>query len=392
MKTIASRPLTQENQTKVNEARKFSPPRTNFVDVLRFWTALRPQEIAFWFTDGEEGEVHITFAELDQRARAIAAHLQALGMRGERALLLYPPGMDFITGFFGCLYAGCTAIPAYPPRRNRNMLRIGSIAEDATAKCALTINEVTERHDELLGESPNLRKLQWVSTDTVPNQLADKWESPNLAPTDLAVLQYTSGSTGTPKGVMLSQACLINNSGADRLWVSIPRSTAWVAFGCPPITIWAWSAEYLMPMFMGRPCACMSPMSFLQKAYSLVAARLPNTVPRLAADPTSPTIYVCKKITDEQLVGLDLSRWELAFNGAEPVRPDTIEAFTAKFAPVGFRREAFYPCYGMAETTLIITGGKKREAPVVRSYSGKPLDQKIVEPHHVRAIRCAERS
>ncbi len=174
--------------------------------------------------------------------RAIAAHLQALGMEGERALLLYPPGLDFIAGFFGCLYAGCTAVPAYPPRRNRNMLRIASIAEDATARCALTIGEVTQRSDDLLQEAPSLRKLEWVSSDRIDSALAVKWSPPILAARDLAVLQYTSGSTGLPKGVMLSHACLINNSILIAFGFE-PSKNGMAASGCLLITTWGWWVE-----------------------------------------------------------------------------------------------------------------------------------------------------
>src|SRR5688572_27403906 len=122
-------------------------------------------------------------------------------MSGQRALLLYPPGLDFVAGFFGCLYAGAIAVPAYPPRRNRYMDRIDAISQDADAKVALTVHDVSDRVEGLLGDSPNLQKLTWLASDQIVADLADRWKMPRISSDSLAILQYTSGSTGTPKGV-----------------------------------------------------------------------------------------------------------------------------------------------------------------------------------------------
>src|SRR3954471_13019310 len=161
MTDVANRPLRQGRpagdrsgeEKQVNLSRffeSFSPPSTNLVDVLRYWSNQIPDQVAFYFTDGEEAEERISYAQFDCRARAIAAHLQELGMQGQRALLLFPPGLEFVTAFFGCLYAGATAVPAYPPRRNRNMVRIQSISDDAEARCALTLSDVIDRTEGLL--------------------------------------------------------------------------------------------------------------------------------------------------------------------------------------------------------------------------------------------------
>jgi acyl-CoA synthetase (AMP-forming)/AMP-acid ligase II len=180
-----------------------SPPLTNLVDRLRFWADHQPDQVAFYYlVDGDEQEIQITYGELDRQARAIAAELSLLGMKGERALLLYPPGLEFLAGFFGCLYAGATAVPAYPPRKNRNMARIQAISDDAEAKVALTVREVTDRVQGLLEEAPHLQSLVWLATDQMPLELADEWKPTEIPGESLAVLQYTSGSTGTPKGVM----------------------------------------------------------------------------------------------------------------------------------------------------------------------------------------------
>ena len=189
----------------------FDPPVTNLVDRLRYWSQQQGPEIAFYFTSDGEDEIKITYAELDKRARAIAAHLVDLGMSGQRALLMYPPGLDFVTAFFGCLFAGMVAVPAYPPRRNRNMGRIQAISDDAEAGIVLSVNEVTARAQGLLDEAPHLRELTWLATDGIPDDLAASWKEHSPRAEDLAILQHTSGSTGMPKGVMLTHHNLVSN-------------------------------------------------------------------------------------------------------------------------------------------------------------------------------------
>ena len=186
---------------------------SNLVDLLRHRALHQGQDRGFTFlVDGEDEEIHLTYAELDQRARAIGAMLQSMNMAGERALLLYPPGFDFIAAFFGCLYAGVVAVPAYPPRRNRNMNRVEAIAADASAQVALTVNNVLERIESVVQETPELKRLQWLTTDRIPDRMDSDWRTPDVHGDTLAFLQYTSGSTGTPKGVMLTHANLMHNS------------------------------------------------------------------------------------------------------------------------------------------------------------------------------------
>ena len=185
MKTIRSALLRQRctvgaNRMQRTHERHCDPPRTsprgpdavhldhlpgsffgpsNLVDLLRHRAAHQGHDRAFsYLVDGENEEVQLSYRELDRQARAIAAWLQAMGLAGERALLLYPAGLDFIAAFFGCLYAGVMAVPAYPPRRNRNMARIEAIANDAEAKIALTTSEVLERVQDVLGETPALKQ------------------------------------------------------------------------------------------------------------------------------------------------------------------------------------------------------------------------------------------
>jgi len=344
------------------------------VDCLRYWAENQPTEPAFYFlTDGDRNEIRWTFEQLDEKARAVARKLQLLGLKDRRALLLYPPGLDFVAGFFGCLYAGVVAIPAYPPRRNRNMTRIQAISDDAEAKAVLTVHAVTGRVSGLLDEAPHLRDLTWLATDEIPAELAGDWEEPEIDGDMLAALQYTSGSTGTPKGVMLAHRNMMHNASIIAYGFEPTRTgigTSWL----PTYHDMGLVGGVLEPVFCGCPVVLMSPLAFLQKP-----VRWLRTITRygvtISGGPNFAYDLCTQKVTDDQLKGLDLSTWDVAFNGAEPIRDSTLDKFAERFGPVGFRCEAAYPCFGMAETTLIVTGGKKHEPPVMRTFSGKALDE-----------------
>jgi acyl-CoA synthetase (AMP-forming)/AMP-acid ligase II len=186
---------------------------SNLVELLLHRAQHQGDDLGFrYLTDGEKASLDWTYADLDRKARAIAASLQAMEMEGERALLLYPSGLDFVAAFFGCLYAGVTAVPAYPPRRNRNMARIDAIANDAEAKIALTTFEVLERVQTMIADTPALQRIRWRATDQWDDDQAGQWQRPDVHGDTLAFLQYTSGSTGTPKGVMLTHSNLMHNS------------------------------------------------------------------------------------------------------------------------------------------------------------------------------------
>jgi 8-amino-7-oxononanoate synthase/acyl carrier protein len=356
----------------------FSPPTTTLIDSLRYWTEQQPQEAAYYYTDGEAEESSLTFEQFDRHARAIAARLADLKMSGERALLLYPPGLEFITAWFGCLYAGVIAVPAYPPRRNRNMERIEAISDDATAKVALTDHDTLDRIGDLLDDAPHLKQLKWLATDRIPDIDGIGWNPPKIRPEQLAMLQYTSGSTGTPKGVMLSHANLMHN--VQLICYSFEPHRRGSGFSwLPTYHDMGLVGGVLFSMFFGRPSVLMSPMAFLQKPIRWLRGITKYNV-MISGGPNFAYDLCTQKITDDQLAGLDLSRWEVAYNGAEPVRADTLQKFTERFAPYGFRPQTFYPCYGMAETTLIVTGSQKGLPPVIKSFDGRQLDARRVAP------------
>ncbi len=346
---------------------------SNLVDLLRHRALHQGNDRAFtYLVDGEADELHLTYRELDRQARAIGAWLEMLGLEGERALLLYPAGLDFIAAFFGCLYAGIIAVPAYPPRRNRLMSRIQAIADDARAKVALTTSAVLERVQMLSEETPHLKELTWLSTDQVPTGCEDGWQPPNVDGDTLAFLQYTSGSTGTPKGVILTHANLMHNSASIAYAFEHTRSGSGV-FWLPSYHDMGLIGGILQPMYVGQPNVILSPVSFMQKPLRWLSA-ISRYRCTISGGPNSAYDLCVQKITPEQRDTLDLSRWCLAFNGAEPVRAETIERFSKYFEPCGFRRDAFYPCYGMAEATLIVTGGFKSAPPVIRTFDGHALE------------------
>ncbi len=365
-------------------------PRTHLIDSLRHWANIKPTAPAFWLTDGEtENDELLTYAELDHAARAVAVEIFKVANPGDRGILMYPPGLDFIIGFFGCLYAGCTAVPAFPPRRNRKGSRIQGIAHDCAAKFALTVDATATQilKDEATRE--DMSSMTLIASDKVDRALAIQYSPFATTPQQVAVLQYTSGSTGTPKGVVLTHANLIRNCEMIAYLfgqVHDEIGASWL----PTYHDMGLIGGILSPVFVGLPLALMSPMSFLQRPvrwlrtmskYQVTMSGGPNFAYQLCVD----------KVTEEEMQGLDLSRWRVAFNGAEPVRASTLAAFTKKFGSLGFRHSAHLPTYGMAETTLIVTAGPDQDEPVVRYFDSRNLDARQVvsvesTDHEARAL------
>ncbi len=342
--------------------------------MLRHRARCQPKDIAFtYLIDGENQQVHMTYEELDRQARAIGAWLESLDLVGERALLLYPAGLEFIAAFFGCLYAAVVAVPVYPPRRNRSMERIQAIADDAEAKVALTTDVVLKRVEPFIDETPHLKELTWLATCHCPEGMDGRWEMPDVHGDTLAFLQYTSGSTGTPKGVMLNHANLVHNSALIAYAFEHTRSGSGV-FWLPSYHDMGLIGGILQPLYLGRPNILLSPMSFLQKPYRWLSAisRFGGTT---SGGPDFAYDLCVRKITSEQRKTLDLSSWTVAFNGAEPVCAATLEAFAEAFGPCGFRREAFYPCFGLAEATLLVSGGYAYRPPVIQSFDAATLGE-----------------
>jgi acyl-CoA synthetase (AMP-forming)/AMP-acid ligase II len=344
---------------------------STLVELLRWRAVNQADRLAFSFLlDGAAESVHLTYGQLDKRARATAAALQERRAAGERALLLYPAGLEYISAFFGCLFAGVTAVPVYPPTpgpSNRSLPRFLAIANNAQPKFALTASSgILRMTNQSISEVCDLPNLEQVVTDSIPEGMEDAWSEPAIDGDSLAFLQYTSGSTAAPKGIMLTHRNLLGNSEIIRSCFEHKPESQGVIW-LPPYHDMGLIGGILQPIYAGFPCTLMSPLSFLQRPIRWLQA-ISDYRATTSGGPDFTYDLSVRRITPEQRKTLDLSSWDVAFNGAEPIRAETMERFTDAFKDCGFRAEAFYPCYGLAEATLIVSGGRKESSPVVRTF------------------------
>lgn len=355
-----------------------------FVEALERRAVESTDRVAFtYLEDGETETHHVTYGALHARALSIAHAMLAAGVRpGDRALLVFPPGIDFIAGFFGCLCAGVVAVPAYPPdpsRMARTLPRLLAIAKDAAPRVVLTTRAIVELRagfdDEFLSLVP------WLAADaTAPC----KDRLPAADPASLAFLQYTSGSTAAPKGVMVTHANLVANSA-----MIAERSEQ--QDGSPSLT---WLPAYhdmglidgvLQPIWSGAPSVFMPPSAFLQRPARWLEAIGRYRV-RKTGGPNFAYALCVRKVSDDERARLDLSTWKHAYCGAEPVRAETIAQFCHRFAGVGFAREAFAPVYGMAEATLMVSGSPT--GPRVLACDRAALERGAVTPGDASIVSC----
>src|SRR5688572_6270005 len=335
---------------------------TSLVDLLRFRAEAQPDDRAYTFLEDGEAEGAIwTWRKLDRRARSIAASLQSRLAPGDRALLMYPPGLEFIAAFFGCLYARVIGVPVQPPQRGRSrrgLDRLQAIVGSATPAAVLTSSDMPVREFE--GPEAGARPMIWLETDTLGNDLAERWAPEDVSPDTLAFLQYTSGSTASPKGVMITHANLLHNltyafhaGDTDHTTVSV----SWL-----PVTHDMGLIEgVLQPAFSGSPAYLMSRGSFLQRPARWLKA-LSRYRGTRSGGPNFAYDLAVSRVDAAGRAALDLSAWNAAYNGAEPVRGDTMAAFTAAYREAGFRGSAFRPCYGLAESTLLVSSGRWDES------------------------------
>jgi acyl-CoA synthetase (AMP-forming)/AMP-acid ligase II/acyl carrier protein len=353
-----------------------------FVDVLRRKTLEVPDKTAYTFVEASGKEQRsYSYAELDRRARAIAARLQECTTPGDRALLVYPPGPDFMEAFWGCLYAGVIAVPVYPPdptRLQRSLPRLVGIVDDAAPSVILSNTMVAMLGKGLGAMVPQLGSLPWEVTDTIDAAKADSWDEPRLGDEDLAFLQYTSGSTSEPKGVMISHGNLLHNE--DLIHRAFDLAPEDVGVGWLPLYHdMGLIGNALQTVFTGGRFFFLSPLDFLRHPISWLST-ISRHRANISGGPNFAYELCVKRITAEQREQLDLSCWRLAFNGAEPVRSETMERFAEAFASCGFDRRAFYPCYGLAEATLLVSGPVTARGASVRSFCREGVQQGRLDP------------
>jgi acyl-CoA synthetase (AMP-forming)/AMP-acid ligase II len=374
----------------------------SLVELLRFRSTVQPQATAYTFLrDGEQEAESLTYEALDRRSRAIASQLQGQCRPGDRALLLYSPGLDFISAFFGCLYAGVVAVPAYPPslaRSDRALPRLRAIVSDARPTVVLSTSELvagliraaSDRSDSWPltsnGVTDGILGTNWMATNTIADEEADEWRNPGVGRNTLAFLQYTSGSTATPKGVMITHGNLLHNL-AYAFYLGDGNVSGVSVSWLPVIHDMGLIEGVLQPAFSGSPAYLMSPAAFLQRP-----VRWLNAIARYGATrsggPNFAYELCARRVGSDGRQALDLSTWRSAYCGAEPIRHDTLRAFTQAFAGSGFQPAAIRPCYGLAEATLLVTAGRwtdeqGEQSRVGCGTAGCDTRVVVVEPEHV---------
>ena len=347
------------------------------VDLLRAAFERDPDRTAYIFLDdGDAESARLTCASIDRRARAVAASLQATGRPGDRALLLHPSGPDFVSAYVGCLYAGVTPVPCYPPARRGADPRLSAIAADAGATWALTTDRVVATSERQIAAHPELRGMQWIATSGIDDRQGDAWRAPAITADTLALLQYTSGSTSQPRGVMVTHGNLIANlRDMDARWPHSPDSV--IVSWLPVFHDMGLIYGLLQPLTGGFAAVMMPPAAFLQRPARWLRAitryrGTHATAPNFAYD------LCAARVTPEDHASIDLSSWGVAINGAEPVRHDTLERFARAFAPCGFDRRAFCPAFGLAESTLKVTSVGVDEEPRILHVDAADLGRRRV--------------
>ena len=335
----------------------------DLVGLVEAQASERSGEVAYVHLErGELANERLTYAELDRRARSFAAFLQERVDPGSRVLLVFPNDIGFLIAFFGCQYAGMIAVPVAPPRSRHAFARLCHIARAAGAEIILTPLTLRAELERRFAVDAQPEGLTWIIADDVPEGLEHGWRRPRPAGDDIAVLQFTSGSTGNPKGVSVTHRNILHNCGLLRSACGTSPDLKLVAW-LPNFHDWGLVGCLIFPLFVGRPSYFFDPADFLYRPMRWLQAisKFRGTVacaPNFAYD-------MCRRsVSEDQLAGLDLSCLEMAMVGAEPVRKDMIETFSATFAPFGFRKEAFFPCFGLAESTLIVSGSSRMTPPL----------------------------
>lgn len=343
---------------------------SNLVDLLRDRAEHKPDQLAYRFlADGETSQQTLTYLQLHQQAVQIASYLQSFLSPGDRVLVVYPysAGLEFIAAFFGCLYAGAIAVTDNPPVSPQAIVKLQTRLESSQCRAILSTKALIEQLKiqfsvEKEEETRRGTSLRWVATDDLLAQnLAIDWQEPPINGDTVAFLQYTSGSTGTPKGVIVTHGNVLHNSAIIYKAFGHHNNSKGLIW-LPLFHDMGLIGGVVQPLYGSFPVTLMSPVALVQKPFRWLEA-ISEYQATTSGGPNFAYDLVCRTATPEKLEQLDLSSWDVAFSGAEPVRWDTLKRFAEIFGPCGFKPEAFYPCYGMAETTLFISGGHKHQTP-----------------------------
>ncbi len=352
-------------------------PITNTVSLLQERARQKNNEVLFRFlADGEGDEITLSYAELNRQAQNIAQRLLKHARPGDRALLLYPDGLEFIISFYACIYAGIIAVPAFPPKRNQKMQRLASIIDGCQPSLILTEKKtlalVQSLFEDYSTDEPSLILSTDRITDKNTDQQADNTQAlPEIRSTDVAFLQYTSGSTGNPKGVIVSHSNLLANAEAllqATHHTDKPVGVSWL----PLFHDMGLIGSVIQPLYTGFQAVLMPPTAFVSKPIRWLQA-ISKYKATFSGGPNIGYDYCLQSIKPEELADIDLSHWQIAASGAEPVRASTLEAFSKLVAGTGFSKDIYYPCYGMAEATLLISSKAPNEEPMMQTVDSVSL-------------------
>jgi acyl-CoA synthetase (AMP-forming)/AMP-acid ligase II len=347
------------------------------IDLLEFRSDSQPSQHGYTFLiDGKKKSAPLNYGELSRQARAIAATLQESQVRGERALLLYPQGLEVVAAFCGCLYAGVIAIPVPPPesgRLKRTLPRLRAIVKDAQASLVLTNSNILELIANVEEEFPEFAQMRWIDTEKIDLNLDSQWQNPHISKDTLAYLQYTSGSTSTPKGVMLTHHNLIHHCRYLQRACGYSEESVSLSW-MPYFHDYGLVEGIMVPLYSGHPCYLMSPFAFIKRPVQWLINIGKHGVTHSQAPNFAYDLCV-RKIKDQQISELNLSCWEAAGNAAEPINPKVMLAFADKFAPAGFQWTTFAPAYGLAEYTLLVSNKPKGTKPVFCAVDSASFEQ-----------------
>jgi len=345
-----------------------------FVEILRARAQQEAHACAFAFLASDGTETRVTYAELEARSRALAARLQDRGAAGERVLIVLQPGLHYVVAVFGCLFAGSTAVPCALSSRMERARQLPAIAIDSGAKFAVGGHPFNEHLESA--------HLEWIAVDSTDDEEGALWREPALNADHPALLQYTAGTTSSPRGVMVSHSNLLANAQSIAEGFKHPKEL-WGVTWLPPYHDMGLMGGILQPVYFGSPSAVISPLDFIRRPVVWLEAVSRYRV-RTSGGPNFAYELCARSITSAESLNFRLDSWELAYVGAEPVRVDTLDSFARKFAPLGFRRESFFPCYGLAEATLYVSGGR----PSVRYLSAAGLrEHRVVEKPHPEQLK-----
>lgn len=339
-----------------------------------------PDRTAFTMApDGLLVDATLSYGALSQQAHRVAQAVRQQSQPGDRVLLLYPPGLDFIVGFLGCLIAGCIAVPAYPPRRSQRAERVRGIAADCGATLALTITDMVDGLSEKLSGNAGNKNIDLLTTDQLSPTSGQASPVARDTSQPLALLQYTSGSTGDPKGVVITHRNLVENAAAIETMMAFDRQSVLVSW-LPNFHDMGLITSVVLPLYTGFVAHLMPPAAFVRKPIVWLT-RISQDRASHAGCPNFGYDLCVEKVSPEEARTLDLSGWRIALNGAEPVQARTLTTFSDRFALAGFDIAAFRPCFGMAESTLYVTGGGPVPQPTFRALDADALrSNRLVEP------------